>query len=162
MRKTDINVLIEAMRILSREIYCEDGIATAAIAEAADRLWEISLENGVILRNQLKLHEENEELKKDLEFWINYADKLVAHKEMVCLPKDLENLRQANEHFAQENFELKEKLKNANNMLEPVDKDHPKETYTFRGKDFQLDECTAAQLNYALAVNGFSDRYVKK
>ena len=35
MRKTDINILIEAMRILSREIYCEDGIATAAIAEAA-------------------------------------------------------------------------------------------------------------------------------
>ena len=47
-------------------------------------------------------------------------------------------------------------------MLEPVDKDYPKETYTFRGKDFQLDEFTAAQLNYALAVNGFSDRYVKK
>lgn len=113
MRRTDINVLIESMKILSREIYCEDGIATAAIAEAADRLWEISLENGVILSNQLKLHEENERLKEQVLDWMNYADKLVAHKEMVCLPKDLENLRQANEHFAQENFELKEKLKNA-------------------------------------------------
>ena len=57
------------------------------------------------------MHEENEELRKDLEFWINYADKLVAHKQMVCLPKDLENLREANEHFAQDNFELKQKLK---------------------------------------------------
>ena len=125
MKRTDINVLIESMKILSREIYCEDGIATAAIAEAADRLWEISLENGVILRNQLKLHEENEELKKDLfdsdmsrsillrdvAFWMDYADRLAAHKDMVCLPKDLENLRQANEHFAQDNFELKQKLK---------------------------------------------------
>ena len=131
MRRTDINVLIESMKILSREIYCEDGIATAAIAEAADRLEEISLENSVILRNQLKLHKENEELKKDLfdsdmsrsillrdvAFWMDYADKLVAHKDMVCLPKDLENLRQANEHFAQENFELKQKLQKCTNTI---------------------------------------------
>ena len=117
MRRTDINVLIESMKILSREIYCEDGIATAAIAEAADRLWEISLENGVILGNQLKLHEENEELKKDLVDLMNYADKLAAHKDMVCLPKDLENLRQANEHFAQENYELKQKLKKCTNTI---------------------------------------------
>jgi hypothetical protein len=125
MRKSDTKKIIEAMRILSREIYCEDGVATAAIAEAADRLEEISLENGVILRNQLKLHEENEKLKKDLfdsdmsrsillrdvAFWRDYADKLVEHKDMVCLPKDLENLRSANSHFATENHILKEQLR---------------------------------------------------
>jgi hypothetical protein len=125
MRKSDTKTIIGAMRILSREIYCEDGVATAAIAEAADRLEEISLENGVILRNQLKLHEENEKLKKDLfdsdmsrsillrdvAFWRDYADKLVAHKDMVCLPKDLQNLRAANSQFATENHILKEQLR---------------------------------------------------
>ena len=78
------------MRILSNEIYCEDGIATAAIAEAADRLEE--------LETQLKEAQE-------------YADKLVAHKDMLCLPKDLQNLRTANSQFATENHILKEQLR---------------------------------------------------
>ena len=89
MKKSSTKIIIEAMRILSREIYCEDGVATAAIAEAADRLEELEI--------QLKEAQD-------------YADKLVEHKDMVCLPKDLENLREANAHFAQENFELKQKL----------------------------------------------------
>ena len=36
--KSSTQNLIDALRVLSREIYCEDGAATAAIAEAADRL----------------------------------------------------------------------------------------------------------------------------
>jgi len=90
MRRTDINVLIESMRILSREIYCEDGVATAAIAEAADRL---------------------EELEAQLKEAQDYADKLVAHKDMLCLPKDLQNLRTANSQFTTENHILKEQLR---------------------------------------------------
>lgn len=39
--KTDTTTLIEAMRILSREIQSGDGVANAAIAEAADRLEEL-------------------------------------------------------------------------------------------------------------------------
>lgn len=42
MKKTNIKILIESMRILSREIYCEDGVATSAIAEAAERLDELN------------------------------------------------------------------------------------------------------------------------
>ena len=123
--KSSTQTIIEAMRILSREIHCEDGVANAAVAEAADRLEEISLENDVVLRNQLKLREENEKLKKDLfdsdmsrsillrdvAFWSDYADKLVAHKDMLCLPKDLQNLRTANSQFATENHILKEQLR---------------------------------------------------
>jgi len=125
MRKSDTKTIIGAMRILSREIYSKDGVANAAIAEAADRLEESSLENDVILKNQLKLHEENEKLKKDLfdsdmsrnillrdvAFWRDYADKLVAHKDMACLPKDLQHLRTANSQFATENHILKEQLR---------------------------------------------------
>lgn len=35
---SDTTTLIEAMRILARDIQCDDGIAYAAIAEAAERL----------------------------------------------------------------------------------------------------------------------------
>jgi hypothetical protein len=90
MRKSDTKTIIGAMRILSREIYCEDGVATAAIAEAADRL---------------------EELEAQLKEAQDYADKLVAHKDMLCLPKDLQNLRTANSQFATENHILKEQLR---------------------------------------------------
>lgn len=40
MKRTDINTLIEAMRILSEGIQSEDGVANAAIAEAGQRLQE--------------------------------------------------------------------------------------------------------------------------
>lgn len=38
--RTDTLTLASAMDILAREIHCEDGVATAAIAEAARRLRE--------------------------------------------------------------------------------------------------------------------------
>lgn len=41
--KTDTATLIAALRILARDIYCEDGVATATIAEAANRLEELRL-----------------------------------------------------------------------------------------------------------------------
>jgi hypothetical protein len=42
-RRTDTKTLVTALRILSREIHCEDGVATAAIAEGADRIEELLL-----------------------------------------------------------------------------------------------------------------------
>lgn len=38
--KTDIETLIAAMRILAADIQTDDGVANAAISEAADRLEE--------------------------------------------------------------------------------------------------------------------------
>lgn len=40
--KTDIKTLVSSLRILSRDIQSEDGVANAAIAEAADRLEELA------------------------------------------------------------------------------------------------------------------------
>ena len=40
--RTDTTTLINALRILARDIDCEDGVATACISEAADRLEEMS------------------------------------------------------------------------------------------------------------------------
>ena len=82
------------MDILSRDLHSEDGVVSAAIGEAADRLEEIS--------------NENEKLKIELEEAKNYANELVDHKNMICLPADLANLRKANAHFAMENHKLQE------------------------------------------------------
>lgn len=38
MKSTDTDTLVQALRILARDIYCEDGIATSVIREAADRI----------------------------------------------------------------------------------------------------------------------------
>ena len=43
-----------------------------------------------------KVLAENVELKKELDWYKNYADRLVKHKDMVCLPADLKNLRESN------------------------------------------------------------------
>jgi hypothetical protein len=94
--RSSTETIIGAMKILSYDIYCEDGVATAAIAEAADRLEEIAAEN--------------KKLKTELQEAKDYADKLVEHKDMVCLPADLANLREANARFAMENHELQEKV----------------------------------------------------
>lgn len=42
-RRTDTKTLVTALRILSRAIHCKDGVATAAIAEGADRIEELLL-----------------------------------------------------------------------------------------------------------------------
>lgn len=39
--KTETIILASALDVLAREIHCEDGVATAAIAEAAQRLREL-------------------------------------------------------------------------------------------------------------------------
>jgi len=41
--RSDTPTLIAAMEVLSREVACADGVANAAIAEAAERLRELSL-----------------------------------------------------------------------------------------------------------------------
>ncbi len=56
--KTDTKTLIEAMRILSCEIQSGDGVANAAIAEAANRLEELQtkLEKCKAYFNTIKLY----------------------------------------------------------------------------------------------------------
>ena len=39
--RTESKILVSALRVLVREIYSEDGIANACIAEAADRIEEL-------------------------------------------------------------------------------------------------------------------------
>ena len=47
---------------------------------------------------------------EDYQWLLEYCDHLVAFSKLACLPKDLENLRDANLKFATENEELREIL----------------------------------------------------
>lgn len=58
------------------------------------------------LKDYQKLLEENKILSADLEHFKDYADRLVEFGNLPCLPKDLENLREANAQFTQDNHEL--------------------------------------------------------
>ena len=56
-------------------------------------------------------------LKKDLDWYKNYADRLVEHKDMVCLPADLKNLRESNAALAIENQELKKQVETLKGVI---------------------------------------------
>ena len=56
-------------------------------------------------------------LKKDLAWYKDYADRLVTHKDMVCLPADLKNLRESNAALATENENYKNKVKTLNEVV---------------------------------------------
>ena len=64
-----------------------------------------------------KVLAENVELQKQLDWYKDYADRLVAHKDMVCLPADLKNLRESNAALATENEELKNRVKTLNEVI---------------------------------------------
>jgi DNA-directed RNA polymerase subunit M/transcription elongation factor TFIIS len=70
---------------------------------------------------------ENIELKKEVAWYKKYTDTLVEHKDMVCLPADLKNLREANAALATENEELKKIINRYRNdpnaMLEPTEEE---------------------------------------
>ena len=56
-------------------------------------------------------------LKKDLDWYKNYADRLVEHKDMVCLSADLKNLRESNAALATENEELKKQVETLRGII---------------------------------------------
>jgi hypothetical protein len=64
-----------------------------------------------------KVLAENVELKKELDWYKNYADRLVEHKDMVCLPADLKNLRESNLKLATENEELKNQVETLKGII---------------------------------------------
>lgn len=73
-----------------------------------------------LMTNVHRLHKENAILTQELEEARKYADDLVEHSNMPCLPADLRNLRQTNEHFAIENEKLKEEVKELNRKLKSI------------------------------------------
>ena len=64
-----------------------------------------------------KVLADNIELQKQLDWYKNYADRLVEHKDMVCLPADLKNLRESNAALATENQELKKRVETLKGII---------------------------------------------
>ena len=56
-------------------------------------------------------------LKSEIDWYKKYTDKLVEHKDMVCLPADLKNLRESNAALATENQELKKQVDTLNEVI---------------------------------------------
>ncbi len=72
--RTETTVLIDAMRILANEIESEDGVANAAIAEAADRLEELNAELEQALKAKDAAEQERYQLEVDMAALKPYRD----------------------------------------------------------------------------------------
>jgi FtsZ-binding cell division protein ZapB len=70
----------------------------------------------------------------DYEALSNYADSLVEFSKIPCLPADLENLREANGHFAQENHIFRERIRELESELKTLKVNHENEIVGWRNK----------------------------
>jgi DNA repair exonuclease SbcCD ATPase subunit len=92
-------------------------------------------------------------LKSEIDWYKKYTDKLVEHKDMVCLPADLKNLRESNAALATENEELKNKVKTLNEVVcqawfaDVEEKDKQIEYLLKRVKELTGPEPTEEKLN---------------
>jgi hypothetical protein len=98
--------LIEELIDLSREYSALYGFPDKIFSQVLD-----------IKQELVKRTSEVEELKKQLDWYKNYADRLVEHKDMVCLPADLKNLRESNLKLATENEELKKRVETLKGII---------------------------------------------
>lgn len=106
-----------------------------------------------LIRDYNKSLDENIELKKDIDWYKKYTDKLVEHKDMVCLPADLKNLRESNAALATENEELKKQLDSLKEVITQAwftdveEKDKQIEYLLKRVKELSGPEPTEEELN---------------
>ena len=104
-------------------------------------------------------------LKAEIDWYKKYTDKLVEHKDMVCLPADLKNLRESNAALATENEELKNKVKTLNEVVcqawfaDVEEKDNQIEYLLKRVQELSGPGPTDEELNEAL-TSLFMDKQV--
>jgi len=100
-----------------------------------------------------QLENEIKELKKELDWYKDYADRLVEHKDMVCLPADLKNLRESNLKLATENEELKKQVETLKGVITQAwfadveEKDKQIEYLLKKVEEFSTPEPTEEELN---------------
>jgi len=87
-------------------------LITGATSGIGRETAKLLAQSGCVVAITGRRQERLEELELELQQAQDYADRLVAHKDMLCLPADLEGLRSANSHFAMENHILREQLRN--------------------------------------------------
>ena len=106
-----------------------------------------------LIRDCNRVLDDNVQLKKDLAWYKDYADRLVEHKDMVCLPADLKNLRESNAALATENENYKNKVKTLNEVIcqawfaDVEEKDKQIEYLLQKVKELSTPEPTEEELN---------------
>jgi len=106
-----------------------------------------------LIRDYNKSLDDIVKLKSEIDWYKKYTDKLVEHKDMVCLPADLKNLRESNAALATENEELKNKVKTLNEVVcqawfaDVEEKDKQIEYLLKRVKELTGPEPTEEELN---------------
>ena len=106
-----------------------------------------------LMRDCNRVLDDNVQLKKDLAWYKDYADRLVEHKDMVCLPADLKNLRESNAALATENENYKNKVKTLNEVIcqawfaDVEEKDKQIEYLLQKVKELSTPEPTEEELN---------------
>ena len=106
-----------------------------------------------LLSDYNKVLAENVELQKQLDWYKDYADRLVKHKDMVCLPADLKNLRESNLKLATENEELKKQVETLKGVITQAwfadveEKDKQIEYLLKKVEEFSTPEPTEEELN---------------
>jgi len=96
------------MKNKSTEELIEELIELARTCSVQDDMPDIIFHKVFDIKQELiKRTNEIEEVKKELSWYKDYADRLVNHKDMICLPADLTNLRETNLKLTIENENLK-------------------------------------------------------
>ena len=106
-----------------------------------------------LIRDCNRVLDDNVQLKKDLAWYKDYADRLVTHKDMVCLPADLKNLRESNLKLATENEELKKQVETLKGVItqawftDAEEKDKQIEYLLKKVEELSTPEPTEEELN---------------
>jgi DNA-directed RNA polymerase subunit M/transcription elongation factor TFIIS len=106
-----------------------------------------------LIRDSNRVLDDNVQLKKELAWYKDYADRLVNHKDMVCLPADLKNLRESNTALAIENQELKKQVETLKGVItqawftDAEEKDKQIEHLLKKVKELSDPEPTEEELN---------------
>ena len=106
-----------------------------------------------LIRDSNRVLDDNVQLKKDLAWYKDYADRLVNHKDMVCLPADLKNLRESNTALAIENEELKKQVETLKGVItqtwftDAEEKDKQIEHLRQKVEELSTPEPTEEELN---------------
>ena len=109
-----------------------------------------------LIRDSNRVLDDNVQLKKDLAWYKDYADRLVTHKDMVCLPADLKNLRESNAALAIENQELKKQVETLKGVITQAwfadveEKDKQIEHLLKKVEELSTPEPTEEELNRQL------------
>jgi hypothetical protein len=106
-----------------------------------------------LIRDCNRVLDDNVQLKKDLAWYKDYADRLVNHKDMVCLPADLKNLRESNTALSIENQELKKQVETLKGVItqawftDAEEKDKQIEYLLKKVEELSTPEPTEEELN---------------